>query len=254
MPILQSLGTDPKVPNSESRHNPDTSGSQGSWHHTEDQLKRGTILEHTKEAQANTTMDPVEDLKLLRDLLRNPINLQKAIQHLQRLSLVVQRKEDGSMTLWLHDLVQLLLRTKLMDGQGRKKGLEQAIYIINEAIEQLDSPRDPRTWTSYSGYVAHIGALEKHAEDSGVESKLLLRAADRIAWYLLYVGRYEEAAKNFESLLDKQRNVLGVEHSHTLATMDKGEPHHPTTYGIRPPRCRTTHVRTHLFEMLYHGQ
>ena len=34
----------------------------------------------------------------------------------------------------------------------------------------------------------------------------------------------------------------------------KGEPHHPTTYGIRPPRCRTTHMRTHLFEMLYHGQ
>ncbi|KAL8876041.1 MAG: hypothetical protein Q9192_008939, partial [Flavoplaca navasiana] len=58
------------------------------------------------------------------DLFRSPIRLSKAIQEIQRLSLAVCTLEGSERTIRVHDLVQLLLRSKLVAAAEREQWLK----------------------------------------------------------------------------------------------------------------------------------
>ena len=96
-----------------------------------ERLSRGSSRPKlTEEKRFNAVEKSISELKLVQKLLGSTVDLQRTIQHLQRLSLVVQQRAGGATTLWLHDLTQLVLRTKLMDEPERKKWLELAIGVI----------------------------------------------------------------------------------------------------------------------------
>ena len=174
---------------------------------------------HVEHGQESAKKELKDDLEHVRKLLGSSVGLQMALQYLQRLSLVVQRKDGGVATLWLHDLVQLLIRKKLMNESERNKWLQHAVYITSQAFDEIDEPGMLQYWTESNKFVAHAQALQRHAEKRGLKNEKLLNVGSKIALYLSACGRWEEALKTYEIVFRGRRELLGAEHPDTLKSM-----------------------------------
>jgi len=73
-------------------------------------FKHGCDALHQEDHKAQGS----DKLKTVRDLFRSPLRLSKAIQEVQRLSLMAHALEGDDRIIRIHDLVHLLLRSKLM--------------------------------------------------------------------------------------------------------------------------------------------
>ncbi len=88
-----------------------------------------------------------QKLEAVRDLFRSRLRLSRAIQEIQRLSLAAHALENGDRIIRIHDLVHLLLRSKLMTNTERGQWLEIAIEVICKAFEGIGDRRSPQNWS-----------------------------------------------------------------------------------------------------------
>ena len=133
---------------------------------------------------------------------------------------MVQRLERSNRIIWIHDLVQLLLRSKLMTNTERAQWLEIAICITCRAFKEIGNRRSPQNWILCSEFVTHIQAMERFAEQCGRKSVELMDASMWTAIYFDERGFYQEAASIYERVWDKRKDVLGAEHPDTLTSMN----------------------------------
>ena len=173
----------------------------------------------SKPAKQTAEDTATDDLRHARELLRDSIGLPNALKYLQHSSLVTRKGGSGAKTLWIHDLVSLLLQKKLMNESERRRWLQHAIRITCNALHDIGSVRSSECWAEFETFVGHVDVLRRHAEAQGAESMELLSAAHRIAQYFYYLGRYNEAIALHEQVLCQQRHYLGADHEMTLTSM-----------------------------------
>ena len=183
-------------------------------------IRRSSNPESMNQVSRDVAINTLDELQGVRRLLHTPVNLQITIKHLTKLSLVVQQKDGETVTLWLHDLVQLLLQTKLVKESERKKWLQYTINITCKAFTMIgDYYYLPENWPRCEKFVAHMQILYSHAEMYKVENTELLKTQSRVASYFYAIGRDNEAEKLWQQILAKQRKILGAEHPDTLSSM-----------------------------------
>ena len=85
-------------------------------------------------------------LETVVSLFRSSIRISKAIQEIQRISLAVCKPEGSERILRIHDLVQLLLQSKLIPIVDREQWLEIAIRIVCKAFEAIGDYGAPENW------------------------------------------------------------------------------------------------------------
>ena len=90
---------------------------------------------------------PFDELEAVLDLFRSQVRVSKAIQEVQRLSLAAHTLEGSDRIIRIHDLVHLLLRSKLMTDTERKRWLEIVIHVICKAFEEIGDRRSPQNWS-----------------------------------------------------------------------------------------------------------
>jgi tetratricopeptide (TPR) repeat protein len=161
----------------------------------------------------------VNELKAIIDLFRSSIRLAKAIQEIQRLSLAVYTLEGSERIIRIHDLVQLLLQSKLIATAERKHWLEMVICIFSKASKGIGDPESPRNWARWDQFISHIEFMEGFAAQYGLLNATLLDASTRAAAYVHACGLYEKAANMRKRTWDQRKALLGEEHSDTLASM-----------------------------------
>ncbi len=165
------------------------------------------------------TARPLDELEAVMDLFRSPMRLSKAIQEVQRLSLAGCTLEGSERILRIHDLVQLLLRSKLMADTERGQWLEAAIRVVCVAFDQIADRRSPRNWSRCNQFVSHIESLEAFAEQYRLTNTELLDASSWAAAYLDVCGLYWKAASWNERIWDQKKIILGEEHPSTLSSI-----------------------------------
>jgi len=161
----------------------------------------------------------VNELKAIIDLFRSSIRLAKAIQEIQRLSLAVYTLEGSERIIRIHDLVQLLLQSKLIATAERKHWLEMVICIFSKAFKGIGDLESPRNWARWDQFISHIEFMEGFAAQYGLLNATLLDASTRAAAYVHACGLYEKAANMRKRTWDQRKALLGEEHSDTLASM-----------------------------------
>ena len=161
-----------------------------------------------------------EKLEAVRELFRSRLRLSRAIQEVERLSLVASVLEGGDRILRIHDLVHLLLRSKLMTNTERGQWLEMAIDVVCKAFEGIDDRTSPQHWSRCSRFISHIESLEGFAEQYGLKSSELLDASTWAAAYLDACGLYEKAAILNKRTLKQKESILGKKHPSTLTSMN----------------------------------
>jgi len=87
---------------------------------------------------------PLDELEAVADLFGSQIRLSKAIQDVQRLSLAACTLEGSERTIRIHDLVQLLMRSKLMVDIERRQWLKAAIHVVCVAFEDIGDRQSPQ--------------------------------------------------------------------------------------------------------------
>ncbi|KAI4247881.1 MAG: hypothetical protein L6R42_009493 [Xanthoria sp. 1 TBL-2021] len=153
------------------------------------------------------------------DLFRSPIRLSKAIQEIQRLSLAVYTLEGSEQTVRVHDLVQLLLRSKLIAAAEREQWLKMVICIVCKAFEAIGDRRSPRNWSRCGQFISHIEFMGGFAAQYGLHNATLLDANTWAAIYFDECGLYRKAARMHKQTWDRRKAVLGERHPDTLISM-----------------------------------
>ncbi|KAI4123451.1 MAG: hypothetical protein LQ338_005248 [Usnochroma carphineum] len=182
-------------------------------------LQQGCGALHQKDGHGKSTVRGADKLEAVMDLFRSQIGLSKAIQHIQRLSLVACPDGGSDRTLRIHDLVHLLLREKLIADTERAEWLEIAVYIICHAFEEIWDAQPPQSWSRCYQFISHIASLEAFAEQYKLKSTELSEASTRAGLYLDVYGLYDKAVILHQRTWDQKKVVLGEEHPDTLTSM-----------------------------------
>ena len=159
-------------------------------------------------------------LEAVRDLFQSPLRLSKAIQEVQRLSLAAQAFEGSDRIIRIHDLVHVLLRSKLLTDTERGQWLRAAIRVICVAFGEIGNRRSPQNWSRCGRFISHIESLKSFAKQYGIEDHNILDASIWAAVYLNACGLYEKAAALNERTLNQQKRILGKRHPFTLTSMN----------------------------------
>jgi len=182
-------------------------------------LKQGCCALFQENKRDIPVASAVNELEATIGLFRSPIRLAKAIQEIQRLSLAVYTLEGSERIIRIHDLVQLLLRSKLISASEREQLLEMVICIVCKAFDGIDDPRSPRNWRRCDQFISHIESMEGFAEQYGLLNATLLDASTWAAIYVNECGLYQKAAIMYKRTWDQKRALLGEEHPKTLSSM-----------------------------------
>ena len=161
----------------------------------------------------------LDKLEAVKDLFRSEMRLSKAIQEVQRLSLATRAPAGTERTLRIHDLVHLILRSRLMTAVERVSWLEATICVIFKAFEQVDDPASPRNWNRCGQFVSHIESLDAFAEQYKVMDAELLSAKTSAASYFRACGLYQKATALCERIVGEKRVFFGEKHTSTLQSM-----------------------------------
>ena len=172
---------------------------------------------HRVRIQRNDKLDST------KDLFQSPIRLSKALQELQRLSLAAQAFEGADQIVRIHDLVQLLLRSKFTtDGEGRQ-WLEVAMCVICKAFNEIDDHTSPHNWKRCGLFISHIESLGGFAEQYALEKmelNELLNASTSAGQYLDACGLFEKAATLDRRTLAMKEKTWGKRDPSTLVSMN----------------------------------
>jgi len=185
----------------------------------------------------------------LRDTLRDPILMGRAIRALGRFALA--RIDNYRRTLEVHRIIQRLIRDE-MDEQMRSK-LRHDVHLLLAAADPGD-PDAVENWPKYSDLLAHVGpsevvacgtpevrhlaqnivrylyitgnhssglnsadrALTQWTADSGTEEPFVLIMSRLKVQLLQALARYDEAYDLTNVTLEKMRDVLGDDHEEAL--------------------------------------
>ncbi|KAK3166744.1 hypothetical protein OEA41_009869 [Lepraria neglecta] len=183
-------------------------------------LKRVRIALRQKSRHDTVNVQGNDKLKAVQDLFRSPLRLSKAIQEVQRLSLAAQALEGSDRVIRIHDLVHLLLRSKLMADTERRQWLGIVICIVCKAFEAIGDRRSPQNWSRCGRFISHIKSLEGFAEQQGLRDSELLDASTWAAVYLNECGLYEKAVILNKRILEQKTCILGGQHPSTLTSMN----------------------------------
>ena len=153
------------------------------------------------------------------DLIQSPTNLQIALIQPQNRSLIKRHQTDGCSSLWIHDLIQLLVLDNARKCGGEKEFFECAVELICTAFQQIDDPESPTSWQQYEIYISHIQALTTRDKISDRARDNLIAKNGKVARYLCARGRYNDAQTLGERLLSQQIQSCGSEHIDVLTTM-----------------------------------
>ena len=162
----------------------------------------------------------VNNYEAVTNLFQTLIRLSKAIQEAQRLSLIAYALEGGDRIVRIHDLVYLLLRSKLMTDTEQGQWLEIAIDIVCKAFEGIGDRRSPQNWSRCSGFVSHIESLESFAEQYRLGNSELMDASMWAGLYLDKCGLYKKAATLTKRTLERKQYYLGKKHPSTVTSMN----------------------------------
>ncbi|KAL8735363.1 MAG: hypothetical protein Q9166_000908 [cf. Caloplaca sp. 2 TL-2023] len=190
-------------------------------------LKQGCDALYQEGERVIPTASAVNALRAVIDLFRSRIRLSKAIQEIQRLSLAVYPLEGSERVIRIHDLVQLLLRSKLMTAAEREQWLEMVICIVCKAFKGIGDRRSPRNWSQCGQFISHIEFMGGLAAQYGLYNATLLDANEWAAIYLGECGLYRKAARRWKEaeelevvVIKIRKRVLGEEHPDTLSSMN----------------------------------
>lgn len=142
------------------------------------------------------------------------------MQEVQRLSLITYALEGGDRVVRIHDLVHLLVWSKVMTDTERLQWLGIAIDVICIGFEGIGDRRSPINWSRCGRFISHIESLEKFAEQYRLESHKLLGAITWAAICLIDCGLYEKAAILNKRTVERNESILGKKHPSTLTSMN----------------------------------
>ena len=189
----------------------------------------------------------------LRDTLRDPIVMSRAIIALGRYSLA--RIDNYRRTLEVHRIIQRLIRDEL-DAETQFE-MRHEVHLLLAASDPGD-PDNIENWPKYAELLGHVApaalvtcrtdfvrrlaqnivrylyitgnydsalesadkALEQWTADSGQDNQYALIMARLKAQVLRAVGRYHEAYELADETFQRMRRVLGDDHEETLILMN----------------------------------
>ena len=167
----------------------------------------------------------VEAFKNVLDILNSKHRVRKAISAMRTHSLVtslsdeVPDKEESSTVLWMHDLVQWLLRRKASAySTGCKLGLQMTAWLLAESWDALGDYANAQIWRQFRDMIPHISTTEKYVDEDRSLSPYFPRIIKEMGIFLLNAGSYREALPVLTRALAKQRKALGLGHIDTLQT------------------------------------
>ncbi|KAL8858287.1 MAG: hypothetical protein Q9178_005150 [Gyalolechia marmorata] len=182
-------------------------------------LKRGCSALSQEDGRDIPTAPTVDEIEAVIGLFQSSIRLSKAIQEIQRPSLAVYTREGSERILRIHDLVQFLLRSKLIAAAEREQWLEIVICIVCKAFEVIGDHTSPQNWSQCGQFISHIEFLEGFAAQYGLYNATLLNTSASAAIYLYNCGLYQKAATMHKQTYERRKAAIGEEHPETLTSM-----------------------------------
>ncbi|KZP23813.1 hypothetical protein FIBSPDRAFT_446477 [Athelia psychrophila] len=157
---------------------------------------------------------PVE-LRPLLGFICSETWLRGALRHLEDLSLA--RPLYGErISLHIHDLIQLVLQRRIATYPLIEDPYcALAVTLLCGAFETMKDVELPQYWTECERFVPHLMSFAKH----GTPTIDILAMSEKVAWYFLKRGRYNEAETLYERALGGQERQLGADHPDSLATV-----------------------------------
>ncbi|KAL8697122.1 MAG: hypothetical protein Q9201_007299 [Fulgogasparrea decipioides] len=183
-------------------------------------LRQGCEALYQEDRRNISISSVVNELEAVISLFRSSIRLSKAVQEIKRLSLAVSTLEGSELTVRIHDLVQLLIRLKLIAAAERERWLEMVICIVCKAFEGIGDRRSPKNWNQCGQFISHIEFMGDFAAQYELHNATLLDASTWAAIYFDMCGLYPKAAILHKQTLDRKQTVLGKEHPDTLNSIN----------------------------------
>jgi tetratricopeptide (TPR) repeat protein len=152
-------------------------------------------------------------------LILSPIKLRMAIQSLQHLSLVDYRTDPGNSSLWVHDLIQLMMQDAANKEDTYREWLQSSVSLVCSAIRKVGDPESPQQWDEYERIMPHLQLLNQRTNSLHETNLELIWAIKDIGRYLSCRGRYDEAEVFCKQVFGSCQAELGCEHWNTLSSM-----------------------------------
>ena len=193
--------------------------------------KRSDLYKSERVANTIAAPDVSCDSSEVRDLvalIQSPVELQKAIQTLQTLSLVRRQGGDGTSALWIHDLVQYLIRTNLMEDAQQKVWFKRATVLICGASRHIEDFGLPQCWLQCEILVPHIQSIVRQRKIFQIHDPVVSEIMSGLALYFWIRGLYLESKGLFTEVLAEEEmrvgsvgneKALGLEHTSPLHTV-----------------------------------
>jgi tetratricopeptide (TPR) repeat protein len=153
-------------------------------------------------------------------LILSPIKFRNAIRSLQNLSLVDYRSDTGNSSLWVHDLVQLMVQHAANKEDTYREWLQSSVSLVCGAFQKVEDPESPQQWDECERFMPHFRSLNQRTNSLRDMNLELIRAIKAIGVYLWSLGRYDEAEVLCKQVFGFYEVKLGCEDWNTLDSMN----------------------------------
>src|ERR1700722_12682909 len=153
-------------------------------------------------------------------LITSPIDLQTALQKLQSLSLIERQSDDGTPSLWMHDLIELMMQDASRKEETHRDWLQSSVSLVCGTFGLIKSVELPEAWVECEKFIPHLRSLDKTWDNAYGVNLELSRANVRVARYMECRGRYDEAEALLQRTLSSCERHLGEGHLDTLQSMN----------------------------------
>ena len=182
------------------------------------QSHKEDLTEHR--VDPSTEAPPVSmEFHSLVTLITSPLNFQTALQKLQSLSLIERRSDDGTPSLWMHDLIKFMIQDAARKEQTYRDWLQLSVSLVCGALRLIEDIGSPEAWEDCEKLIPHLRSLDKTWDNAHGVNLELSRANVRIALYMECRGRYHEAEALLQRTLSNCERDLGADRLATLDSM-----------------------------------
>src|ERR1700722_11274100 len=193
---------------------PPVSSPSHPWQSHKEDLTEHRV-DHSTEAPPVST-----EFHSLITLITSPIDFQTALQKLQSLSLIERRSDDGTSSLWMHDLIEFMMQDAARKEETYRDWLQLSVSLVCGALRLIEDIGSPEAWEECEKFIPHLRSLDKTWDDAHGADLELSQANVQVARYMEHRGRYDEAEALFQRTLSSCEMHLGVDHLTTLHSMD----------------------------------
>jgi tetratricopeptide (TPR) repeat protein len=160
------------------------------------------------------------EFRSLVTLITSPVQFPKAIQTLQKLSLIEHRYDAGTSLLWMHDLIRFMMQEGARKGERYREWLQSSVSLICAAFRNVKDPDLPQSWTEYEEFEPHLRSLNQRWNGLYGVNLELVGANVVMAKSLWHRGRYNEAEVLFKEVVKSYETEFGCEHPSTVVSMN----------------------------------